>query len=72
MVEKTTMLDGDEWVWMQTIFSPICTFCTHLTDIQSRKCKAFPGGIPREIWLGKNTHMTPYPGDHGIQFERGK
>jgi hypothetical protein len=65
-------LDGEDWEWERTIFSPICTFCAHLTNITDRKCKAFPDGIPREIWLGKNNHMTPYPGDHGIQFERKK
>lgn len=33
-------------------------------------CAAFPGGIPGEILLGENLHVTPYPGDHGIQYER--
>jgi len=68
--DDVVRLDGDEWEWERTIFSPVCTFCVHLTDIVDRTCKAFPGGIPREIWLGKNTHMVPYPGDHGIQFEK--
>jgi hypothetical protein len=33
-------------------------------------CKAFPGGIPREISYGNNLHLTPFPGDHGIRFEK--
>lgn len=32
-------------------------------------CAAFPAGIPEEIVVGLNLHTTPYPGDHGIQFE---
>ena len=33
-------------------------------------CKAFPDGIPYEITYGDNDHTKPYPGDHGIQFEK--
>ena len=32
-------------------------------------CKAFPEGIPEEIFEGPVSHKTPYPGDHGIQWE---
>lgn len=32
-------------------------------------CRAFPDGIPKEIAYGPELHVTPYPGDHGIQFE---
>ena len=35
-------------------------------------CTAFPKGIPVEIAQGKNMHVDPYPGDHGIQYERGE
>lgn len=51
------------------IFSKTCTFCTHWQgDI--RRCDAFPepGSVPMEIWMGKNDHHQPYPGDHGIRF----
>jgi hypothetical protein len=55
------------------IFSPVCTYCRHLTgSVPSRRqavCAAFPRGIPEGIWLGRNKHQKPYPGDHGIQFE---
>ena len=33
-------------------------------------CDAFPDGIPAAIAYGENPHTTPYPGDHGIRFER--
>jgi hypothetical protein len=32
-------------------------------------CAAFPGGIPDEIAYGDNDHVSPFPGDHGIQYE---
>ena len=35
-------------------------------------CKAFPKGIPEEIAYGGNLHVKPYPGDKGIQFEKGE
>ena len=49
-----------------SLHSPVCTYCRHRTAY--RRCSAFPDGIPLEIWLGRNTHQSPYPGDHGIQF----
>jgi hypothetical protein len=50
--------------------SPICTFCIHNNWSKRKTCAAFPGGIPDEIWQGKNPHQLPVDGDHGIQFER--
>ena len=34
-------------------------------------CGAFPDGIPAEIAYGDNDHTKPFPGDNGIQFEKG-
>ena len=47
---------------------PTCFFCKHCySDLIS--CEAFPGGIPDEIWTGRNDHVSAYPGDGGILYE---
>jgi hypothetical protein len=53
------------------MYSPVCTYCKHfIIEAGKRSCKAFPDGIPLEIWLGLNRHVNSYPGDRNIQFER--
>lgn len=37
--------------------------------IENHYCRAFPTKIPDEIAYGDNLHLSPYPGDHGIQYE---
>lgn len=58
------ILDGD---WPP--FSEVCTSCKHLDFEREFSCDAFEE-IPKDIWFGKNKHTEPYPGDHGIQFEK--
>ena len=48
---------------------PICMWCKHYRWSSGAGCKAFPDGIPDEIWYSCNPHTEPLPGDHGVQFE---
>ena len=52
------------------LVSDVCSHCAHWFVEPGAKCKAFPNGIPVEIWEGRNKHTEPYEGDHGIQFEQ--
>ncbi len=45
-----------------------CEQCKH-RDPDSWGCAAFPEGIPVWIRGNVNSHLTPQPGDHDIQFE---
>lgn len=68
----TNILDGEDSLYEMTMISTVCTHCQHynIEDVENHTCKAYPDGIPPEIWLGKNDHTKPYPGDSGIQFEK--
>jgi hypothetical protein len=67
----TEKLDDEEWVYKMACFSERCFYCKHSDEINPDKiCKAFPNGIPREIWKNQTSHTSPYPGDSGIQFEK--
>lgn len=66
------ILDGEESWYQFRMNSEVCTYCQHynIEDVENHTCIAFPDGIPRDIWLGKNDHTKPYPGDNGILFEK--
>jgi hypothetical protein len=54
---------------------PPCYLCKHLNRDWPLdppwQCKAFPGGIPKELLHSWPTaHTEPYPGDNGIMFEQ--
>jgi hypothetical protein len=67
MAEEPVLIDDSELYI--PYFSKICTFCKHWDVAPGRKCKAFPAGIPMEIWMGEVGHSAPYPGDNGVLFE---
>jgi hypothetical protein len=55
-------------------YSPICARCANWQPDKGgagRQCRAFPeiDSIPLAIWRGENDHRSPFPGDHGIQFQ---
>lgn len=58
-------IDGDQSI----VVSDVCLHCKHLNLLTLTTCDAFPDGIPLPIWRGEYNHHTPFPGDHGIQFE---
>jgi hypothetical protein len=49
---------------------PPCYVCKNFITAKGAKCKAFPEGIPDDIYWGKHDHRKPYPGDNGIRFEK--
>lgn len=66
-IEKAEF-DGDPY--KMVLFSPTCYNCVHYVGHErcAPVCKAFSKGIPPEIWIGKNRHRAPYPGDNGIRY----
>jgi len=49
----------------------LCWSCERLIS-GTQKCKAFPDGIPEEIWSMEFDHHESYPGDNDIQFKNVK
>jgi len=64
------ILDDSELDYLA--YSPVCIECKNIKSLVDRTCKAFPKGIPIQIWNGKNNHTKPYKGDNGIRFEARK
>ena len=46
-----------------------CVWCQRFIHDGKWTCSAFPNGIPREVFNGKNTHQEPIRGDHGLQYK---
>lgn len=61
------MIDDSEFD--NDAYSTICARCKHLKSSTDRTCKAFPKGIPSQIWNGENDHTKPFKGDSGTRFE---
>jgi len=57
-----------------TLLPPVCINCKHFVlEMDNCHCKAFPKGIPVEIWENGNDHKKPLP-DQGNDsvFEKKK
>jgi hypothetical protein len=54
-------------------YSLVCGSCQHFQgwagDGERQTCKAFPAGIPWDIWDGKDDHRKPVHGDGGTTFQ---
>ncbi len=50
--------------------APMCLFCKHYIESEEgNACKAFPQGIPWQIFSEYYDHRKEFPGDNGIRFE---
>ena len=61
------MTNSDRKVARVMRLSAICNKCRHYHG--NSKCDAFPKKVPTEIMLGYVSHVHPYNGDQGLQYE---
>lgn len=59
---------------MTTGAAPDCLSCKHFNEpdeeAEAVTCKAFPQGIPEDIYWEGEPHRAPRNGDNGIVFEQ--
>ena len=61
----------DDNVFFETILGSQCDNCIfYLQNPKHNCCKAYPPGIPPEIWTGKVIHNTPYKQDNDIVYKK--
>jgi hypothetical protein len=48
-----------------------CENCRHykMSDDYHVSCRAYPDGIPIELFTGAVSHELPYPGDSGYRYQ---
>lgn len=54
---------------LDDLYPPVCSWCKNFLSLRDKSCRAFPDGIPADIWHGEDKHQKPFVGDQGIQFE---
>lgn len=58
------LADGSE-----IFFSPACGSCLWYEQVlEEHCCRAFPDGIPPDIWRGARSHRNPIEGDNGFYY----
>lgn len=65
MVDGGFILDDSEF--SAPIFSPVCTLCAWMIDLGEKTCRAYPEGVPIDIWVGDTKHdsvRTDQVGDY--------
>ena len=69
MIRRLSDMDEDDRMMICT--EPICAKCKHLVMACRREpyCRAFPDGIPDDIFIGRYNHRKLFPGDRGVRFE---
>ena len=69
ILKNECIFDGDEYLGFY--FSSQCYNCDHYNPAQmTHICKAYPNGIPPEVWTGKVTHDNPYKQDNNIVYKK--
>ena len=67
---STVELDGDKQrKEMKGRRLAPCWSCKHWRP-NTPKCRAYPEGIPRDIFILGFNHQKPFPGDGGIRYEQ--
>ncbi len=50
----------------------LCDYCKFRKPGAGMRCDAFPEGVPDRFRFGREVHIHPTEGDHGIQFQMAK
>lgn len=45
-----------------------CDLCANLLNWANSTCRAYPAGIPNDIYFNFVSHQDPYEGDNNIRF----
>ena len=75
-LKRSLLFEGKEKETMTQFAPPICISCKHYHYARNRNrmpdtrtCKAFPDGIPKQVYYMEHDHRQPFKGDRGIVYE---